>query len=942
MASPNRWKSLSAICIKAIPLVLLLMWILPAIATPLDEDDPSTTIEVIDTATEPAWCDVPVQMHDPPDLQIHSDLPRTMIDRYWLARLEEVGITPAPEAAADILLRRLHYVITGLPPTPEEVAAYIEDDDPRRFEKQVDRLLSSDQFGVHWARHWLDLVRWAETDGYERDRPKPHAWKYRDWVVDAFNSGMPYDRFLTEQLAGDEVSDERLSSHIATGFLHLGIRDDEAADPKQAIYNDFDSMLDTTCRTMLGISMGCARCHDHKGDPIPTRDYYRMLSFFEGLKPYDTNLGNAISTQNFTRRLPVDLGERDFEEELNSWRNLRSTDLREVRHLIDEVKARWGASAFAGADSSLQKGLVLKLDFNAAEMPNVEVIDEIGRGPGRNDTGALQLDGRGYLSIPRPVENDFSISFWFKTERRGAGNENDPRWFLGTGLVDGEINGIVDDFGISLLGSRISAGTGNPETFVSSPPGLNDNQWHHVCFTRDQTTGEISLWVDGFQYHPEKGAVGGRQPLNSPDRLLIGQLLKGGARYHGLIEDICFWNRTLTPEEVLNQFLNGGFLPAYDEVVEQHLGTPEALRMRAAAERVLTSTPPTTEFVDVLSAQEVTRPPASHVRIRGNFSVPGERVTPGFPEFLGGEEAIIESPEDGQSSGRRLALANWITDPENPRTARVLVNRLWQHIFGNPIVDTPNDFGVFGLPPSHPRMLDAMAAELVENDWSVKHLIRQLVTSRAFRMSGEFDEKSSQIDPTNSLYWRFPGRRLSAEELRDSILAISGNLSLDLSGQSVHPPLPREVLSTASRPNDAWGGNPDDPLARRRSIYIYVKRSLPHPLLQAFDLADTDASCPVRFNTVQPTQALTLLNSDFSEIQAIRFSERLQREAKDPRSQVRRALELATQKQVPESVVERHFEFLMRLQKQHDLDDSKALMVFCLATLNLNEFVHID
>ena len=927
---------------------------LPSFAlSTLEEDLKPAEVKSADLPDQP-WCDQPLTENAPPVLKTLSGIATQPLDHYWLAPLEEAGLTPAPPASPEVLLRRVHYALTGLPPSPEEVASYLANSDPLRYEKQVDKLLSSEQFGVHWARHWLDLVRWAETDGYERDRTKPHAWKYRNWVIDAFNSDMPYDRFLTEQLAGDELEDERVSTHIATGFLHLGIRNDESADTKQAVYTDFDSMLDTTCRSMLGISMGCARCHDHKGDPIPTRDYYRMLSFFERLKHYDKNVGNALNTEHFTRKLPSELGIRDFEAELVSWKRNRTESLLEARQLIDEVKARWGSEAFAGAADSIKEGRVLLLDFNEGTPSETKIHDEIDFAEGREGSQALHLKGRGHLSIERPVANDFTIAFWFKSSAQGSGNENDLRWFLGTGLVDGEINGVHNDFGISLIRSQIAAGTGNPETFVAGPKGMTDDLWHHVCFTRQQSTGEIRLWIDGIEHLPydEQFSKGGTQPLTDRNRLSIGRSPDGGSRFNGSLDELGFWNRVLTPPEILHLYQEGGFLPQYSKVVEERLGTPEAERLRAAESRVLNTDIPTTDTEWVLSAQEIepSKVHKSYVRIRGNFHSKGEEeLFPGFPEFLGGGNATISPPSDGETSGRRLALARWITSPDNPRTARVLANRLWQHVFGTPIVGTPNDFGVFGLPPTHPELLNAMARELIQNGWSMKHMIRQLVTSTAFRISGEHDDLAAAIDPTNKLYWRFPGRRLSAEEIRDSVLAVSGNLNLATGGVSVFPPLPAEVLSTSSRPGSAWpvgdavpGAGLEDPSSMRRSIYVFVKRSLPHPLLISFDLADTDTSCPVRFNTVQPTQALTLLNSDFSDRQARMFAERLNRESEDPRSKVRRALELVTQKQVSESMVDRHFEFLKKLQADHQLEEAEALAVFCLATLNLNEFVHLD
>ncbi|HIC23819.1 MAG TPA: DUF1549 domain-containing protein, partial [Planctomycetes bacterium] len=347
------------------------------------------------------WCDLPLTASEIPELTRLESRALSNIDHFWLSGLEQLGIEPAPEADSVTLLRRLHYVIAGLPPTPAEVESYLADSSPDRWESRVDQLLADPQFGVHWGRHWLDLVRWAETDSYERDRLKPGAWRYRDWVVNAFNSDMPYDQFLTLQLAGDEMEEESLDHHVATGFLHLGIRDDEPADPLQAVFDDLDGMLDTTCRSMLAISMGCARCHDHKGDPIPARDYYRMLSFFEGLKPYKTGGGNGINTGNFVRKLPVDLGTDDFDRSLEDWRRERSERLAEVRYLIQEVRERWGEQPLEEARAALWQGQVLHLDF---DQQNQTVFEdrETERGEGYRGK-SLQLDQNDRLLIDRPV-----------------------------------------------------------------------------------------------------------------------------------------------------------------------------------------------------------------------------------------------------------------------------------------------------------------------------------------------------------------------------------------------------------------------------------------------------------------------------------------------------------------------------------------------------------
>ncbi len=882
------------------------------------------------------WCDLPLTASEIPELTRLESRALSNIDHFWLSGLEQLGIEPAPEADSVTLLRRLHYVIAGLPPTPAEVESYLADSSPDRWESRVDQLLADPQFGVHWGRHWLDLVRWAETDSYERDRLKPGAWRYRDWVVNAFNSDMPYDQFLTLQLAGDEMEEESLDHHVATGFLHLGIRDDEPADPLQAVFDDLDGMLDTTCRSMLAISMGCARCHDHKGDPIPARDYYRMLSFFEGLKPYKTGGGNGINTGNFVRKLPVDLGTDDFDRSLEDWRRERSERLAEVRYLIQEVRERWGEQPLEEARAALWQGQVLHLDF---DQQNQTVFEdrETERGEGYRGK-SLQLDQNDRLLIDRPVQDDFSISLWFRTEHEGAGGNDDLRWFRGTGLVDGEIGGVVADYGISLVGQHVCVGVGQPETFIHGPGGMADGQWHHVVFTRQRDSGHIALWVDGAQV---ASASGGKQALEAPEHLSIGRMFPDRHTLQGNIDEIRIWNRVLEDDEVLDLNIGPGALPAHRQLVEERLGEAESKRLALAIERLSQLHRPDQKMVQVLSAQERKNPPASHIRIRGTASSPGEKVLAGFPEILGGGDAHIMSPSDGESSGRRLALARWIADPANPRTARVISNRIWQHLFGEAIVPTPNDFGKFGLPPHDPALLDQVALELLEERWSLKGLIRRLVTSSVFKISNRYDAVADQKDPENQYLWRFRGRRLSAEELRDSVLAISGNLNSTRGGPGVFPPMPAEVLATSSRPGAAWGRSSVEDSARR-SLYIHVKRSLLHPLLLAFDMADTDASCPVRFNTVQPTQALTMLNSDFTGEQARIFARRLINEEESLPARVERALYLITQRSPTEQRIHDNVAFIEKIQSEYNLDANKALDIFCLMTFSLNEFIHID
>ncbi len=606
-----------------------------------------------------------------------ADWPMNPIDHFLLARLEAAGLEPPPTADRRTLIRRAAYDLTGLPPTLDEVEAFEHDRRPDAWERLIDRLLASPRYGERWGRHWLDLVRYAETDGYERDRRKPSAWRYRDWVIEALNADMPYDEFLTHQLAGDEIDQPDAASIIATGYLRLGIWDDEPTDTELAQYDDLDSILDTTSRVMLGMSIGCARCHNHRGDPIPQTDYYRMLSFFRGIAPYKVGGGNEPAPENYVDRIPADYG-----------------------------------------------------------------------------------SGARHNSRSR-----------YRREQEGPGH----------------------------------------------------------------------TWIE------------------------------------------------------------------------------------------------------VLRAKEVgPQAPPTHVLIRGNPHAPAERVEPGFPLILGNADPGLDSrPVDASTTGRRLALAHWIADRDNLRTSRVMANRLWQHHFGRGLSRTPNDLGRFGEAPTHPELLDWLATELAARDWSLKSMHRLIMASRAYRMSSRPPAGALEADPANDLFSRFDMRRLTAEEIRDSVLAASGRLNLELGGPSVHPPMPAEVLATASRPDAAWGdATPEE--ASRRSVYIHVKRSLLHPLLESLDLADTDSTCPVRFTTTQPTQALMMLNGEFMTEQAAALATRLDRNGGALQEQVAKALEIVLTRRARPAEVARGVGLIEELEREEGFDDDAALASYSLLLLNLNEFVYLD
>ena len=642
---------------------------------------------------------------------------RNPIDAFILSGLDAKGLKPATEADRRVLIRRATYDLLGLPPSPQEVEAFVLDTDPLAYEKLIERLLVNPHYGEKWGRHWLDVVGFAETNGFERDGDKPHAWRYRDYVIRAFNEDKPYDVFLAEQLAGDQFEKPTADGVIASGFCRLGQWDDEPADREQAHYDHLDGIVSTTAQAMLGISLGCARCHNHKKDPLTQEDYYRMVAFFQGLQPM------APSGVNIEVTIPSDAGTKQ---------------------------------AYTARITKLQ--------------------EQITR-----------------------AETDFS--------------------------------------------KRASKS--------------------------DKTNASASL---------------------------AEQIAARGAEVMG--KDVYV--------RYVDQLMELSSLKALIDHPDIKKDIPREGKALAAVEGALQPT---------------------YILKRGNPHNPDKKVNPGFPQVLGAKElpANVARP--------RLQLANWIGSPDNPLTARVMMNRLWQHHFGKGIVVTSNDFGGFGEQPTNQRLLDWLACEFMSRGWKIKAMHRLIMTSNTYRQASVAETNNLAKDPTNALQWRFSMRRLGAEEIRDSVLTVSGELNLSMGGPDIFPPLSQEVLSTQSMPGSGWGQSSATEAARR-SVYIKVKRSLLYPLLAVHDSADTEASCPVRFSSTVPTQALTMMNSEFMNQQAARFAQRVQREAgADQAKQIGLAVQLVTQRPATEDDIKRGQAFLKK---------SNGLTTLCLLLLNLNEFVYLD
>ena len=725
-------------------LALFAQWVSKGVPWTPGEDK-----EIVDTDEEPYitdadrayWAYQPVARPDLPNVS-NPDWMSNGIDAFILAGLDGAKLSPSPPADRRTLIRRLSYDLLGLPPTQSQVTAFELDTRPDAYERLVDQLLSSPHYGEKWGRHWLDVMHYAETNGYERDGPKPNVWRYRDYVIDAFNQDKSYTAFITEQLAGDEIANASPDQLIATGAQRLGLWDDEPADPVQAYYDSLDDVVSTTCQAYLGMSVGCARCHDHKIDPIPQRDYYRMMAFFN-----------------------------------NTYKDIREDVYQKTKftYLTQTVIA---SRAEKAAHRELEKQHRSKLD-----------------------------------AMREAIES---------TEKR-----------------------IYEAFS-------------NPEKEDAA-----DNRTRREMIKKK--AAEILNPVELASYRKAK------TEFEQQKRHRVPELAKA-----------------LTIRE------NGG------------------------------------------------DPPPMYIHIRGNAHAKGEEVRPGFPRVLTDFEPSIPARPGAPSSGRRTILAAWLTSDTNPLTARVMVNRLWQHHFGRGIVRTTNDFGKFGQAPTHPELLDWLAGEFVDNGWQIKAMHRLIVNSSAYRMAYYESDEGLVRDPENNLFWRFDMRRLTAEEVRDSVLVLTGQFNDNMGGPSIYTEIPAEFLQSASRPDNAWGkSSPSEQL--RRSVYVHIKRSVVEPVLGTFDVADTDASCPVRFVTTVPTQALTSLNGAFFNGQAAAMAQRLRDEAGDDVPvQVAHGLRLALHRDPSDAEIARGVALIQQWQETDNVEADKALDYFCLMLLNLNELLYLD
>jgi hypothetical protein len=778
------------------------------------------------------WAFLPPIRPDPPAVRDRA-WPRNPIDRFILARVEREGLRPSPEAAPARLLRRAALDLTGIPPAPDEVEAFTND---RAWERAVDRLLASPRYGERMAAIWLDAARYADTNGYQYDGERS-MWRWRDWVIEAFNTNMPYDRFAVEQIAGDLLPNATLDQRIATGFNrnHRGNTEDGIIAEEYAVEYVVDR-VETTATVFLGLTMGCARCHNHKYDPITQREFYQLFAYFNNVP----ELGRAMKYGNSPPVIPAPTAEQ--QEQLAAiGRRIaaaeRALDARRAE--IDRGVAgavppsRWGPSA----------GLEVQ-------------VDEFAGGAPRDLGQVARFE----------IEDRFTLSAWVRADAAPDGP-------VMTRMADsprGKGYGLHFDRG--RVHVHLTSAYDSDALRVESEETLAPGRWHHVVatYTGSRMADGVSVFVDGRPlklrvlqdnlYRPFGNA--GR-PQRDPFR--VGGGWGPDRRFNGKIEDARAYARILTGDEIAAMSAAPGRPAATDRARWHYLesAAPPDLRdawarltaLRLDRERLERS------FPTVMVMAERPQRRDTYVLLRGAYDKPGEKVAPGVPSVL--------PPLPAGAPPNRLALARWLVDPSNPLTARVAVNRLWQMMFGAGLVKTAEDFGVQGEWPSHPELLDWLATEFVRTGWDIKAMLRLIATSATYRQSSRATPQTIERDPENRLLARGPRFRLAAEMLRDQALAASGLLVEKIGGPSVKPYQPdglwKEISMQDMEYRRSTGGD-----LYRRGLYTFWKRTIAPPMMMNFDAANREACVvrPSRSNT--PLQALNLMN-DVTFVEAARL-----------------------------------------------------------------------
>jgi hypothetical protein len=803
---------------------------------------------------------------------------RTPIDRFILARLEREGLKPSPETDRATLIRRVSLDLTGIPPTPQEVDAFIQDHAPNAYEKVVDRLLASPRYGERMAMSWLDGARYADSNGYQADYER-YQWRWRDWVIDAYNRNMPFDQFTIEQIAGDLLPHATLSQKIATGFnRNHRINTEGGVIPEEWRVETVIDRVETTSAVWLGLTAGCARCHDHKYDPISQKEFYQLFAYFNNVPESGTGEERPVNHPPFIKA-PTDEQQTQLAK-LDD--RLKQADAQLNARLaanLDQA-AHWTLTDGGSADAALQKDIVARYALGAqpkimaGSAPEPKLVGKVTAEAGRA-SGAIITDGTDYADLGSVGDFDtrdsFSYSVWINP-------------LNGNGAPLSRMDRSADYRGwdLYLAGGRPAVHLINrwPANAlkVTSRTAIPSGKWSHIAVTYDGSARPdgLKMYVNGKRVETDTEANSLSGTIRTAVSAKIGTRT-GSDGYMGKVEDVALYRRALTPEEVLT-VANGDpakallAIPAARRTEDQkreiarlwsERNDPQyrdlaAARTAAAQEREKLDG----QISTVMVMDEMPKPRECYVLVRGQYDKHGDAVTAGLPAAF--------PPLPAGAPNNRLGLALWIASPDNPLTARVAVNRFWEKLFGTGIVATSEDFGTRAEFPSHPELLDWLATEFVRLKWDMKAMLKEMVMSAAYRQSSRITPELLKRDPENRLLARGPRFRLPAEMIRDQALYAAGLLTEKLGGPSVRPYQPDGIWDEVS----VYGNLHNYQHAQgadlyRRTFYTIWKRTAAPPMLTLFDVPGRETCRVRRSRTNTPLQALVLEN-DVTYVEAAR------------------------------------------------------------------------
>ena len=833
----------------------------------------------IDQGTEwkPHWSFIPPQKSEIPEVN-NNEWPQNEIDYFILSKLEQEGLTPNERADRETLIRRVSLDLTGLPPEIEAIDDFLSDQDPRAYEKLVDKLLSSPQYGEHMSVDWLDLARYADTHGYQADFYRPH-WPWRDWVITAFNQNMPYDEFVTWQLAGDLLPNASKDQILATGFNRNHAQNNEGGIVEEEFRVEYVADRTQTFGTaFLGLTLQCARCHDHKYDPVSQKEFYQLFAFFN-------NVAESGQTTFYQPDLPgptLLLPEPEQQEQIAYIEKLTTAKQQEIASYKAQKENEWKMPEVVPKTSSI--GLIGHFDMETATNQKVsnqvgtkhgQIIDPVYSKlakdppqlvPGRFGLG-IELTGDDAISIPGMGRFDrtdqFTIGLWIKVPsdlKSGVIFHNNKGSALYTykGYQLSVENGQFD--------VRLAHNFPYNAIHLLSEVQVPTEEWVQVTLSYDgsSTAKGTKLYLNGQElplkvvrdnlykdivFHPKSGSK--KPPIDQ--HLKVGARWRGKGFTKGTVDELKVFSRELTPYEVARISEIETAKPDSGTVLDLHLATQDkqySKLMRELKSLRNDQNNLAEELFEVMVIDEMAQPRLAYVLDRGVYDQRLEQVGPGTPQSVMSFQQAMDP--------NRLGLAKWLFDPQNPLPARVTVNRFWQHYFGTGMVKTTDDFGSQGERPIHPLLLDWLAVEFIDSGWDVKHLQKLIVMSATYQQSSRADSTALGRDYENRLLARGPSSRLSAEALRDLVLSASGLLVDQVGGPSVKP----------YQPPGLWAYNPfssryeqdhgDD--LYRRSLYTFWKRTNPPPTMNIFDAPSRSYCVVKREKTATPLQALVLLN----------------------------------------------------------------------------------